>query len=95
MFLWDVSTGNTLRRISGHMSKINVVEFNADATVVASGEFTRASHTEFGRAYDAVRFVRLYREVVGPPVCADHLHAACNVLHLPSLVRKTAKLYKH
>lgn len=38
VFLWDVTTGNTLRRISAHLTKINVVEFNADATVVASGE---------------------------------------------------------
>ncbi len=38
VFLWDVTTGNTLRRISAHLAKINVVEFNADATVVASGE---------------------------------------------------------
>ncbi|KAH9083797.1 hypothetical protein EDB83DRAFT_2309710 [Lactarius deliciosus] len=34
--LWDVTTGNTLRRILAHLSKINAVEFNADATVVAS-----------------------------------------------------------
>ena len=38
VFLWDVTTGNTLRRISAHLAKINVVEFNADATVVASGK---------------------------------------------------------
>ena len=82
MFLWDVSTGNTLRRISGHMSKINVVEFNADATVVASGEPTRTSHTEFKHAYDSVRFVRFNREAVGPSVCDDAFNAAYNVLHL-------------
>ncbi|KAF8270257.1 nuclear mRNA splicing protein [Lactarius quietus] len=39
VFLWDVTTGNTLRRISAHLTKINVVEFNADATVVASGSY--------------------------------------------------------
>lgn len=37
VFLWDVATGVTTRRLSGHMSKIHVVEFNQDATVVASG----------------------------------------------------------
>ena len=39
MFLWDVMTGQTIRRIPGHMGKIFVVEFNEDATVLASGEF--------------------------------------------------------
>lgn len=37
MFLWDVTTGNTIRRISGHLGKINVVDFNQEATVLASG----------------------------------------------------------
>lgn len=40
MFIWDVTSGETIRRISGHMTKINVVEFNKDATVVASGMST-------------------------------------------------------
>jgi WD40 repeat protein len=40
VFLWDVSTGNTIRRISAHLAKINVVEFNYDASVVASGKGT-------------------------------------------------------
>jgi WD40 repeat protein len=38
VFLWDVTTGNTIRRISAHLAKINVVEFNADASVMASGK---------------------------------------------------------
>jgi mitogen-activated protein kinase organizer 1 len=38
VFLWDVATGVTTRRLSGHMGKIYSVEFNADASVVASGE---------------------------------------------------------
>lgn len=37
MFLWDVVAGATTRRLAGHMGKINVVEFNEDASVVASG----------------------------------------------------------
>ena len=37
VFLWDVMTGSTIRRISGHMGKINTVEFNEDASVIASG----------------------------------------------------------
>ena len=37
VFLWDVASGTTTRRIAAHMSKIHVVEFNQDATVLASG----------------------------------------------------------
>lgn len=37
VFLWDVTSGNTIRRISGHVGKINVVDFNQEATVLASG----------------------------------------------------------
>lgn len=40
VFLWDVVTGSTVRRIPGHVGKINVVEFNEDATVLASGWFS-------------------------------------------------------
>ena len=39
VFLWDVMTGQTIRRIPGHMGKIFAVEFNEDASVLASGEF--------------------------------------------------------
>ena len=38
MFVWDVATATTTRRLPGHMGKINAVEFNDDASVVASGE---------------------------------------------------------
>ena len=37
VFLWDVMTGTTIRRISGHMGKVYAVDFNADASVLASG----------------------------------------------------------
>jgi mitogen-activated protein kinase organizer 1 len=37
VFLWDVATGVTSRRIPGHTSKIFAVDFNQDATVCASG----------------------------------------------------------
>ena len=39
VFLWDVMTGSTIRRIAGHMGKINAVEFNDDASVVVSGSY--------------------------------------------------------
>lgn len=40
VFLWDVTAGVTTRRIPGHIGKINTVEFNEDATVLASGKLT-------------------------------------------------------
>lgn len=38
VFLWDVSSGDIIRRFSGHVGKINTVAWNADASVLASGE---------------------------------------------------------
>lgn len=37
IFIWDVATGLTTRRLAGHMGKIHAVEFNEDASVLASG----------------------------------------------------------
>jgi mitogen-activated protein kinase organizer 1 len=37
IFYWDVTTGDTIRRIPGHNSRINVVSLNDDASVVVSG----------------------------------------------------------
>lgn len=37
VFVWDVATGVTTRRLAGHMGKVHTVEFNADASVLASG----------------------------------------------------------
>ncbi|CAG8660631.1 13301_t:CDS:2 [Acaulospora colombiana] len=39
VFYWDVTTGQTIRRIPGHLSRINTVAFNQDASVVVSGSF--------------------------------------------------------
>ena len=48
MFLWDVTSGVTDRRLPGHMGKINVVDFNEDATVLASGTWHKSIyHSEF------------------------------------------------
>ena len=38
VFVWDVATGATVRRLPGHMGKVNAVELNDDASVLASGE---------------------------------------------------------
>ena len=37
VFVWDVPTGKSLRKLSGHFGKINAVAFNTDAQVLASG----------------------------------------------------------
>jgi mitogen-activated protein kinase organizer 1 len=37
VFVWDVTSGQTLRRLSGHIGRVYAVEFNADAAVLASG----------------------------------------------------------
>jgi len=37
VFLWDVSTGQTIRRFMGHFSRVNTVDFNFDGSVIASG----------------------------------------------------------
>ena len=48
VFLWDVTSGVTDRRLPGHMGKINVVDFNEDATVLASGTWHKSIyHSEF------------------------------------------------
>jgi mitogen-activated protein kinase organizer 1 len=39
VFLWDVTTGQTIRRFAGHMGKVNTVDFNAESTVLVSGAF--------------------------------------------------------
>lgn len=58
IFLWDVTSGNTIRRISGHIGKINVVDFSQEATVLASGtrrkfETRVVGANSFSGSYDA------------------------------------------
>ena len=38
-FLWDVATGKTIRRFLGHTHRVNAVDFNSDASVLASGSY--------------------------------------------------------
>ncbi|KAI9572070.1 WD40-repeat-containing domain protein [Boletus coccyginus] len=39
VFVWDVAKAVTTRRLAGHMGKVHAVEFNADASVLASGSY--------------------------------------------------------
>ena len=38
-FLWDVSTGNVIRRLVTHTQRINTVAMNADASVLFTGSY--------------------------------------------------------
>jgi WD40 repeat protein len=76
IFLWDVTAGATTRRLPGHMGKINVVEFNEDSTVLASGKYTPTFTTSpcpnpLSGSYDAtVRLwdLRFVFSVISPSV---------------------------
>lgn len=39
VFLWDVTTGSITRRLQGHTSRVNAVDFNFDASIVASAAY--------------------------------------------------------
>ena len=36
-FVWDVQSGEQIRRLQGHMGKVNSVAYNEDASVLATG----------------------------------------------------------
>ena len=38
MFVWDVKTGNSVKKFMGHTGKVNAVAMNLDDTVLASGQ---------------------------------------------------------
>ena len=37
LFLWDVSTGQPIRRYRAHVATVNTVRFNEDSSVIISG----------------------------------------------------------
>ena len=39
IFLWDVGTGNIVRRIRGHNNKINTLELNKESNILFSGSY--------------------------------------------------------
>lgn len=40
VFVWDVTRGITTRRFGGHGARVNAVDWNADASIVVSGQFS-------------------------------------------------------
>jgi mitogen-activated protein kinase organizer 1 len=39
VFLWDVATGQIIRRFSGHHHRVNDVKFNGESTVIVSASY--------------------------------------------------------
>jgi len=37
IFIWDIKTGNTIRKFMGHFAQINCVAWNEDHSVLFSG----------------------------------------------------------
>lgn len=93
MFLWDVATGVTTRRLSGHMGKIYVVEFNEDASVCASGRpFPSRDRLLLHRNS---RIVRLVSKTLGSPVWLIFLSFPHIKSHNFQLVLKLVKRSKY
>jgi WD40 repeat protein len=97
VFLWDVTTGNTIRRISAHLAKINVVEFNGDASVMASGQ-SRLFYVlvRWSQVLPLLfRFLRFNRQTVGSSVGLT-IHTCLSTACGADLsVLTIASLYKH
>ena len=39
VFLWDVTTGKTIRKFEGHTSRINTCAWNNDCSILATGSY--------------------------------------------------------
>lgn len=66
VFLWDVASGDIVRRLSGHNGKINTVAWNDSASVLASGSCSSSFLSLFPvlKSFFS-RLVRHYRPVMG------------------------------
>ncbi len=96
VFVWDVATGTTTRRLSGHMGKIHVVDFNEDASVVASGEYVVYNYRLDPNSHHFQnRLVRLNCTVMGSSVrFTGFLLSSENLKKSSFLVRRHAKQYR-
>ena len=67
VFVWDVTQGITTRRFGGHGARVNAVDWNADASVVVSGQFFFFFKGGFEKEIDNLRFygwlIELLREL--------------------------------
>jgi mitogen-activated protein kinase organizer 1 len=39
VIMWDVVSGKPIRRFAGHQARVNAVDLNADASIIASGSY--------------------------------------------------------
>ena len=39
VFIWDVTTGKTIRKFEGHTSRINSCAWNSDCSILATGSY--------------------------------------------------------
>lgn len=90
LFYWDVSTGQTIRRIAAHNGKIPAVSLNEDASVVVSGE-----HEDEFKALRLIvlrlahRVIRHECEDMGPQVAFLCSHFSLTFLTTFSQVSKS------
>lgn len=74
MFLWDVSTGQRIRRFRGHDSAVNAVTFAAEDSVVVSGGYDRAVKIWDARSnsVDAIQSITAWRDSVTSVTVSGH-----------------------
>ena len=74
MFLWDVSTGQKIRRFRGHDSAVNAVSFAADDQVVITAGYDRAMKMWDCRSnsIDPIQSVVAWRDAVTSLTVAGH-----------------------
>ena len=74
MFLWDVSTGQKIRRFRGHDSAVNAVSFAADDQVVITAGYDRAVKIWDARSnsIDPIQSVVAWRDAVTSLTVAGH-----------------------
>jgi mitogen-activated protein kinase organizer 1 len=39
VIMWDVVSGKPIRRFAGHQARVNTVDLNSDASIIASGSY--------------------------------------------------------
>lgn len=66
IFLWDVSTGNIIRKFRGHDSAVNAVRYSANCEILATGGYDQAVKIWDcrSRSIDPVQTMKPFRDTV-------------------------------